>query len=242
MSIDLEKHLLEEHDRSPFSTYLKEIIYGGNDGIVTTFAVVAGFTGAAAQVSNLPLATVLLFGFANLAADGVSMSLGNFLSTNSEKDIYRTIKEKERGEIKKNPHFETEESIQILIKKGFSPNQAKNLVEIYKTNESYWLDFMMEKELQIPNPENEHPLYMAFATLLSFVGFGLIPLLPYVFFPGSPNLFTYSVGATLLALILLGLLRWKVTRQHWLRTITETLALGSIAALVAYVVGTMFRV
>lgn len=241
MTFDLDKHLSEEHNRTPFTTYLKEIVYGGNDGIVTTFAVVAGFTGAAADVTTLPLTAVLLFGFANLAADGISMSLGNFLSSNSEKDIYATFKQKELTEIHRHPELEAAESIEILTRKGFSEEQARKLVAIYKTNENYWLEFMMEKELELPNPEHEHPLYMAGATFLSFTGFGLIPLIPYIFLRGETNIFYYSIAATAGALALLGLLRWRVTRQHWARSLLETLILGGTAASVAYFVGTLFR-
>jgi vacuolar iron transporter family protein len=94
---DLEKHRKEEHSSSPFSTYLKEIVYGGNDGIVTTFAVVAGFAGAQSDtnVATYSFLTVLLFGIANLFADGASMGLGNFLSLRSEQDLYKKEKAKE---------------------------------------------------------------------------------------------------------------------------------------------------
>lgn len=241
MSFDLDKHLAEEHRMTPFSTYLKEIVYGGNDGIVTTFAVVAGFAGAQAQISTLPVSAVLLFGFANLFADGVSMSLGNFLSGRAEKDVYRAFKDKELTEIRKRPELEKAESVEILTRKGFSADQAKTLVKIYTTNERYWLDFMMEKELVLANPEGENHVAMAVATFFSFTGFGLIPLLPYLLVAGNGSLFSYSVVATITALLLLGILRWKITGQSWLRSVSETLLLGSTAALVAYFVGTLFR-
>ena len=97
---DLEKHLKNEHKISPFAQYLKEIVYGGNDGIVTTFAVVAGFAGAN-SAGNLQIGylAVLLFGLANLFADATSMGLGNFLSSRSEQDRFRQEEAKERREI-----------------------------------------------------------------------------------------------------------------------------------------------
>jgi len=78
---------------SYFSTYLREIVYGGNDGIVTTFAVVAGFAGAQKDPasSSIPIFTVLLFGIANLLADGLSMGLGSFLSLRAKQDVERKI-------------------------------------------------------------------------------------------------------------------------------------------------------
>ncbi len=239
---DLEKHLAEEHKMSSFSTYLREIVYGGNDGIITTFAVVAGFSGAHAQGNaGLPLMAVLLFGFANLFADGASMALGNFLSTRSEQDVYAGIKAKEMHEIDHNPSIEKEESIEILIRKGFSEKQAEQLVSIYMTNKPYWTSFMMNEELELSNPEGERPVHMALATFFSFVIFGCIPLLPYIFFTGHPSLFLMSVVSTGFAMLLLGILRWRVTLQNVWRSIGENLALGIAAAAIAYFVGTMFK-
>lgn len=240
---DLQQHLNQEHKISPLSKYLKEIVYGGTDGIVTTFAVVAGFAGAGSNpASNLPVLSVLLFGFANLFADGISMALGNFLSTRSEQDVYKKEKEKERHEIVNNKDVERQESEVILVKKGFTQEQAKTLVAIYTTNEKYWLEFMMNDELELPNPEGESAATMAAVTCVSFIFFGFIPLIPYVFFRQSPVLFLLSIITSLMAMSLLGIMRWKVSKQHALRSIGETLFLGGIAASVAYFVGTFFQI
>src|SRR3989338_5674034 len=108
---DLEKHLKNEHKISPFSQYLREIVYGGNDGIVTTFAVVAGFSGAGiGPATGYSYLTVLLFGFANLLADWAAMGLGNFLSIRSNQDVYREEMRKEATEIERNFSAEFEET------------------------------------------------------------------------------------------------------------------------------------
>jgi len=239
---DLAEHLAKEHKITPLAVYLKEIVYGGNDGIVTTFAVVAGFAGAQTNIASTPLPylTVLLFGFANLFADGVSMALGNFLSIRSEQDVYKSEKAKENHEIIHNTELERLESIEILMHKGFSEQKATELVAIYMTNPGYWVDFMMNQELELPNPEGDNPFLMSLATFFSFLLFGIIPLIPYVLFHGSA-LFMMSTGATITALTLLGILRWKVTGQNSIRSITETLLLGGAAAAVAYFVGTFFK-
>lgn len=241
-SFNLAKHLAEEHKMTPLTVYLKEIVYGGNDGIITTFAVVAGFAGAQANVaSQLPILSVLIFGFANLFADGVSMALGNFLSIRSEQDVYRTEKNREAYEIVHGTKLEKEESIEILVKKGFSRKQATDLVAIYMTNSAYWVDFMMNQELELPNPEGDNPALMSIATFFSFVIFGFIPLIPYVFFKGS-ELFVMSIITTVAALILLGIVRWRVGKQSFIRSVGEMLLLGGAAATVAYFVGTMFKI
>jgi VIT1/CCC1 family predicted Fe2+/Mn2+ transporter len=238
----LEEHLASEHRVSPIQTYLKEIVYGGTDGIVTTFAVVAGFTGAktGALLPNLSFLTVLLFGLANLFADGVSMGLGNFLSLRSEKDIYKKGRAKELHEIRTNPASEKEETTEILVGKGFSRKQAQELTEIYATNERYWLRFMMDLELEMPNPTKENPYLTGLATFSSFVLFGFIPLLPYLLFQDSPQAFRNAIIATFIALLLLGILRWRVTGEHVIRSISEIVLLGAVSAVIAYGVGTLF--
>lgn len=181
-STDLQEHLAHEHKISPLSEYLREIVYGGVDGIITTFAVVAGFTGAnSGSVVTYSFLTVLLFGFANLLADATSMGLGNFLSIRAQKEVYRGEKKKELREIRNEPELEKAETRQILINKGFSKSQAETLTKIYAQNEQYWLEFMMAHELELPNPEGTNPALTGSATFGSFLLFGFIPLFPYLF-------------------------------------------------------------
>lgn len=240
-SFDHTTHLKEEHNISPLQTYLKEIVYGGNDGIVTTFAVVAGFTGAnLGNAGSFSFLTVLLFGMANLFADGVSMGLGNFLSLRSEKDVYKAEEAKERYEVRNNPASEITETIEILRTKGFTQKQAEDLTRIYSTNEEYWINFMMQHELELPNPSKENPVFTALATFFAFVVFGSIPLLPYLFLSDSSKSFQYATTAAGSALLLLGLLRWRISKESLIRSVSEILLVGGLAASVAYLVGTFF--
>lgn len=237
----IQRHLAHDHRRTPFQKYLKEIVYGGNDGIVTTFAVVAGFAGAGGNEGVIAMGTgaVLLFGLANLFADATSMGLGNFLSVRADQDAYRGDLEKERREIENDPEHEKQETMEILTKKGFSQSDATQLVSIYSKNPEYWLDFMMRDELSLQDPRSDQPLYTGIATASAFIIFGSIPLWPYILMPG-PNVFQISIAATAIALFLLGLLRWKVTQRSAIRSISEVLLIGGISAAIAYFVGTFF--
>lgn len=226
--------------------HLKELVYGGVDGIVTTFAVVAGFNGAqvdATVTTALSTATVLLFGIANLFADGVSMSLGNFLSIRSEKDVYHQFESRERKELKENVAAEIEETKVILLEKGFSEKDTDTLTEIYRKYPDYWLSFMMTHEIGLPNPASEVPHVDALVTFFSFVFFGSIPLLPYMFFKQLPvtYLFWGAIGGSIVALTILGSIRHLLSGEKTSRAIFEVLGLGSIAGMVAYFVGVFFR-
>jgi VIT1/CCC1 family predicted Fe2+/Mn2+ transporter len=240
---DLEGHLAREHKRTALSVYLREIVYGGNDGIVTTFAVVAGFAGATQDPtrSSIPFIAVLIFGLANLFADALSMSLGSFLSLRSDQDMYRKERRKEIEEIRDNPKAEVEESVEILTRKGFSEKDARTITSLYQKNQPYWIEFMMKDELEMSNPEHESPVFIALSTFASFVLFGIIPLLPYFLrIPGDT--FQYSIMATAAALILLGVLRSNISRIRPILAVSETVVVGGVAAVVAYMVGTFFRI
>lgn len=240
---NLDAHLAQEHKKTPFSTYLREIVYGGNDGIVTTFAVVAGFAGAQADPATaaVPVISVLLFGLANLFADGISMSLGSFLSIRADQDVYHSTKAKELHEIINDPGNEFAETVEILRRKGFSDIDATTIARIYRKNTAYWTDFMMKDELEMSNPENEKPLYVGLWTLAAFTLFGAVPLLPYIFAFPLPYIFAVSVSFTGAALLLLALLRAAVTQRHTAKTVLETIFVGGLSALVAFAVGTFFR-
>lgn len=239
---DLESHLKKDHIKSPLAEYLKEIIYGGNDGIVTTFAVVAGFIGASQgeNVLSISYVAVLLFGLANLMADGASMGLGNFLSIRSEKDQYKKELQKELAQMKLNRDLEIEQTKMLLAREGFTKEDSTKLANLYSVNQKYWADFMMRYELKMAKPE-ENPIYSGFATFLSFIFFGSIPLIPFIFMKESSFVFGYAIIFTFFSLFVLGVIRWQVTRLSFLRSVFEIVFVGGISATIAYYVGTLFK-
>lgn len=244
----LAHHMRHEHSNNPLRGYFKEVVFGGVDGIITTFTVVAGFTGAALSTdttTQLSFLVVLLFGLANLFADAVSMGLGNFLSVRAEKDLFTAARNKELEEIRNNPAAEFDETVYILTTRGFSQHDACALARIYQNNESYWADFMMHHELEMSDPHNENPVFTGFATFASFIVFGSIPLIPFlVIGAGSTadpkTVFMFSVVGTVIALILLGVLKWKIVGITLKRALAEMLIVGGAAAVVAYFIGTLF--
>ncbi|MEK9727714.1 MAG: VIT1/CCC1 transporter family protein [Candidatus Margulisiibacteriota bacterium] len=240
---DLDSHLKHEHKISPFSTYLKEFVYGGNDGIVTTFAVVAGFSGAniGDHALNFSIVTVLLFGLANLFADGAAMGLGNYLSIRSEKKLYQNFYNKELAETQNSYEYEIEETELLFQNQGFNQDDSKKLTQIVSKNTDFWVKFMVQHECEMDNPEGDNPLYCGLATFASFVFFGFIPLIPYFFMNTPSTTFIYSSLFTIGALSLLGAFRAYATKDSYIISIIETLIIGGTAAGLAYVVGLLFK-
>jgi len=233
-----EKNELQLHGNSTWfqklEAYLPEIVYGSMDGIVTTFAVVAGSAGA-----DLSISIILILGMSNLFADGLSMSIGSFLSKKSEQDNYKKHLKIEEWEIENLPEVERQEIVDIYRAKGFEGIELEMVVNRITSNKQVWLDTMMKDELGL-TLESKSPLKAGLSTLAAFIVAGSIPLIVYVLsYSGKvmANPFVLSSIVTLIAFILIGYLKTYVTRINLLRSITETLLLGAAAASVAYLLG-----
>ena len=219
--------------------YIKSAVYGGLDGIITTFAVVAGVAGA-----HLATAVVLILGFANLIADGLSMAIGDYLSTKAEQHYHQAERRREQWEVEHYPEGEKRELVELYVDKGMAPEDAAAVVEIFARNENTWVDVMMVEELGIV-ASDESPLKNAVTTFLSFGVFGLVPLLAYVAvalvpdWRGSINMFVVASICTGVSLFVLGLLKVRITGRNWLRSGLETLLVGGVAAAAAYGIGAL---
>lgn len=211
--------------------YLKDVIFAANDGIITTFAVVAATVGG-----GLSPTTILIVGFANIFADGFSMATGNYLGTRSAQDFYKKEEAEEYREMKEIPEKERQEIREILSVKGYVGADVEQMTALICSNEKFWVDFMMREELNLNNPESESPLVNGAVTFFSFVGAGVIPLLPYLLFGGSASFFS-AAACTAVALFAVGAARHFFSRASWLVLGIEMLAVGGIAAGIAYGIG-----
>jgi len=227
------------HDRKFLTLdieYISEFVYGGIDGAITTFAVVAGATGA-----GLDASVVIILGFANLIADGFSMSVGNYFSTKAEHDNYHRHKALEYWEIENLREKEIEEVREIYEKKGFKGELLDQVVNVIIADKDVWVDTMMKEELEMTIDEERTPLKTSIVTFISFASIGLIPLLAYLFVwifkIQTEHLFLCSCILTGIGLTIVGNMKAMVTEKNRWSAIAETLLLGGIAAALSYVVG-----
>lgn len=214
--------------------YLREFVYGGIDGAVTTFAVVAGAVGA-----NLNAEIIIILGFANLFADGFSMSVGAYLSAKSDKESYQKHKNIEYWEIDNIPEKEVQEVRDIYKAKGFEGRLLEEVLTVITSDRERWVDEMMKNELEMI-PEEKSPFKIGLATLISFILIGFIPLVIYVydyFNHTEFNVFLWTSIFTGLAFAVIGSLKSLVNQTNIFKSMAETIGLGLLAALVAYFVG-----
>lgn len=225
--------------KAKWEDYIGEFVYGGIDGSVTTFAVVAGSAGA-----NLDSSVVIILGFANLIADGFAMSVGSYLSNKSEQDNYDKHKRLEYWEVDNLPEKEKEEIREIYQAKGFEGELLEQIVDVITADKDRWVDVMMKEELNMME-SNKSPLAMGAMTFVSFVIVGLVPLIAYLWDYSSEqtegNLFTISIILTSIAFIGIGWLKSVVTQTRRIKSILETLFLGAAAAVLSYFVGSILE-
>jgi VIT1/CCC1 family predicted Fe2+/Mn2+ transporter len=225
--------ITERLARGPRHNYLRDWIYGGIDGAVTTFAVVSGVVGA-----QLSPTIILVMGFANLAADGFSMAASNYLGTKAEREDFEHLAAVERRHIEVVPEGEREEVRQIFRGKGFGGEELERVVALITADRPRWVRTMLTEEYGLP-AEIRSPRRAALSTFSAFCLCGLAPLLPYLF--GARQAFLLSTLLTGVVFFVIGSAKSRWSTASWWSSGLSTLVVGALAASLAYVVGALLR-
>jgi vacuolar iron transporter family protein len=238
----LDRHLEHGHhpseiarrlEKGPKVSYLRDWVYGGIDGTVTTFAIMAGVVGA-----DLSAGVVIILGIANLLADGFSMAAANYTGTKAEHDEYRQLRRMEERHVDLTPEGEREEIRQIFQAKGFEGDSLEAAVNVITEQRERWIDTMMTEEHGMPAAIRS-PSKAALMTFIAFVLCGSVPILPFALMLAEPLWpATIMSGMTFFAI---GSLRSYWSPAPWWRAGLETFAIGMAAAGVAYLVGALLK-
>lgn len=232
-------HAQDEKQQHGGGRYLGDVVYGGLDGIITTFAVVSGVAGA-----RLGVGVILILGLANLLADGISMAVGAYLSARSDQEYYEKERESVTQRLEQSPGKARDRLLGVYREDGYTEKEAQELVAITSRRRRRWVETMMVDGRGIME-EVKSPVWSAVATLVSFILAGAVPLLIYLVelvvpLPSGID-FPIASGLSALALFGLGAAKVWVTKRPLLRSGLETLIMGGLAASVAYGVGALLR-
>ena len=224
-------------DHSKVGGYIKSIVFGGLDGIITTFAVVAGAAGGGLSVD-----VILILGFSSVFADAVSMGVGDALSTKAENEYILAEKRREEWELENYPEGEIEEMIDLYESKGLPRQDAETVIKIMAKHKDFFVNVMMAEELELQVPdEDDNPWVEGGVTFASFVFFGTIPLLAYAIFYSvelyDSERFIVACCLTGVCLFSLGVTKSRFTGQKWYYAGSEIFLLGSAVAGLAYFIG-----
>lgn len=236
-SLNLETYVAatREVDRERFRVAnlgrLREVVFGAQDGILSTVALV---TSVAVAVGEN--ATVLVAGLAAALAGMLSMATGAYLGSRAEQDVQRAEIEREAQELEEHPGEELAELVVIFQREGRTYDEARQLADEISKDKELWLNTLIEKELGISPEETTNPIKDALVMGASFIIAALIPITPYLFLSGT-LVIEVSVAGALAGLFVLGMGKGRLVQRSPLWQGLEILGIGAVSAGVGFLLG-----
>ncbi|MEK7623719.1 MAG: VIT1/CCC1 transporter family protein [Patescibacteria group bacterium] len=225
------RHEYIHHQDPGLGSTIRELVFGMEDGMVSTLGSITGIAAA----TQHPF-TIILSGFVIVSVESISMAVGSYLSSKSERDIDERKLQEERTELKEYPEEEKQELVDMYAKDGWPRDLSVQMAEVASKNKQLFLQEMAYRELKI-FPENlAHPRLNALVMGLSYIGGGAVPLLPYLFLPLGSAI-VLSIVITFIGLFFVGVFTTKFSHRSWWKAGLEMLTLAGIAAAVGYGVG-----
>jgi VIT1/CCC1 family predicted Fe2+/Mn2+ transporter len=213
------------------SDTVRDLVIGMSDGLTVPFALAAGLSGAV-STSNV----IITAGLAEIAAGSIAMGLGGYLAARSDAEHYASERRREIQEMRDKPEVETEEVAQVFRTFGLSEAHLAPVVEALKAKPEAWLEFMMRFELGLEKPNPKRAFTSAATIALAYIAGGLIPLSPYFAVSSSRDALQWSVGLTLLALLVFGYVKGRFTGAGPMKSGLQTMLIGGVAAGAAFLI------
>jgi vacuolar iron transporter family protein len=207
---------------------IRDVVIGMSDGLTVPFALAAGLSGAVTSSH-----VVVLAGLAEIAAGSIAMGLGGFLAAKGDAEHYASERLREEREIVERPRDEEDEIYEIFEQYGVERDESRPVLEALKRRPEAWVDFMMRFELGLEEPLRTRASRSALTIAVSYVVGGLVPLAPYMIRSPQAAL-PASVAITLVALLVFGAVKGKLTGAGTVGSATQTVVIGGLAAGVAY--------
>ncbi len=221
----------EQHKNS---TALRDIILGGQDGLVNVLGVILGVAAATDDKRVLIAA-----GLAAAFAESISMAAVAYTSFISERDHYLKERRREEDEVRTVPEIEKQEIRDIYAAKGFEGELLDKIVEKITSNNKVWVDTMMEEELHLEPVETKDVLRTSLVVGIAAIIGSLIPLFPYFFLSGGPA-FYLSLFISGLSLFAVGAYQAKTLVGDWRKQGVQMVIIGLGAALIAFQIAGLF--
>ena len=237
----LAKHLAEERHESDLLSEIRELIFGAQDGLVSTLAVVSTVGGASLTIAseNASRFPILVAGIASGLAGIFSMAAGEYIGSKSQREIFDAQIVGEREEVHERPDEAQAEMAYMLEEDGLPPEEATRVAAILARHPEVLLRTMVEKELglNVHHPGGS-PLRGAIIMGAAFGAGAAVPILPYVVLPVQPAAYV-SVIATGLTVFALGAIKSRWTKRNPITSGLEILVLAAIAGIAGYFFGSV---
>jgi VIT1/CCC1 family predicted Fe2+/Mn2+ transporter len=230
----LATHLADERRKASLLGEIREAIFGAQDGLVSTLAVVSTVAGATAERH-----VVLIAGIASGLAGIFSMAAGEYIGSKSQREIFEAQIVDEREEVHDRPGEAEAEIAYMFEEDGLPRESAVHLASIMAEHPEVLLKTMVEKELGLMvEPEEGSPMQGALVMGAAFGLGAIVPILPHLFLVGGQAVIV-SVVLTLAVLFGIGVAKSRWTHRTWLASGAEILVIGAIAGVIGYFFGSI---
>ena len=225
------------HRSGARSGTLRAVIFGVSDGLVSNLSLVMGVAGAVASNPGF----ILLAGIAGLLAGAFSMAAGEYISMQSQRELFQRQIELERAEMDAMPEEEEAELAAAFRGKGFTENESRTIAHRIFQDPKVALDMLVREELGLDPDELGSPWGAAFGSFVAFAAGAAVPVVPFLF-GGGTVITAISLGASLIALFAVGAAVSLLTGRSLLFSGIRQLAIGLGAAIVTYIIGSIIGV
>jgi VIT1/CCC1 family predicted Fe2+/Mn2+ transporter len=230
----IREHLAEERARASLLGEIREAIFGAQDGLVSTLAVVSTVAGATTE--RFP---ILVAGIASALAGVFSMAAGEYMSSKSQREIFEAQQAGEREEVAERPGEAEAEMAFMFEEDGLPLDEAAEVARLLARHPEVLLKTMVEKELGLTGEHAEGSPFQGAMIMGAAFGLGaVVPVVPYLLLRIDTAVYV-SVVATAAVLFGIGVVKARWTRRGWLRSGLEILALGAVAGVAGYLFGNL---
>ncbi len=223
-------------DKEPFHVAnlgrLREVVFGAQDGIISTVALT---TSVAIAVGST--GTVLVAGLAAAAAGMISMGAGAYLGSRAEEDVRQDAITRQINDLEDRPAEELAELVILFQREGKTYDEAIHLANEISSSDTLWLNTLLEKKLGISPDFSGNPLKDAAVMCVSFGAAAILPIIPFLFLTVGPTAIALSVGLSLTGLFALGLAKGRLVRKSPIMQGLEILGIGAVSAALGYGLG-----
>ena len=213
------------------SEIIRDIVIGMSDGLTVPFALAAGLSGAVDSTSIIVTA-----GLAEIAAGSIAMGLGGYMAAKSDAEHYVSERAREAVEVRDKADIEAGEVAKVFESYGLTIEESKPIVDALRKRPQAWVNFMMRFELGLEKPDPKRAVVSAATIAGAYIAGGFVPLGPYLILPTASTALTLSVITTLIALAIFGYIKGYFTGAPPLRSASQTVLIGGLAAAVAFMI------
>lgn len=227
------EHLLDEKGRMERLARIRQLVFGSLDGLLVPLGVVSAVAGGTGSSK-----AVLVAGIAEAFAGALSMGAGEFIAGRAEAQVQQTEVNKELDAIRRQPEYELLEMAQLLEQEGISPEEATRIADTLARYPRSYAKTMVEKELGLPIAPRTVQIPEALTMGISYVVGSIFPLIAYFFLP-VPRALPVSIALTVVALVIVGIIKGTLANLNLVRSVIEVVVVGGVSAGGGYLLGVL---